>query len=193
VKFKMAEKSLFAILLRSSWWMSFAAAGAVLLVARLVLPEQYVIGGAMAALPFIGIGCVTAWRQLRAPSAARVAATLKIVEAMSWREFSAAIEDAFVRDGYAVKRPGGAAADFELTRAGRLSLVCCKRWKAASAGIEALRELQAAREAREAQEAIYVAIGGVTGQARQYATKNQLRLIEGVELAQLLRAVRRAK
>jgi len=29
VKFKMAEKSLFAILLRSSWWVSFAIAAGV--------------------------------------------------------------------------------------------------------------------------------------------------------------------
>ena len=64
MKFKMAERSLFAILLRSSCWVSFAIAAGVVLVARIALPEQYVIGGAMAAIPFLGIGFVTAWRQL---------------------------------------------------------------------------------------------------------------------------------
>jgi restriction system protein len=193
VKFKMAEKSLFAILLRSSWWMSFAAAAAVVLVARLVLPEQYVIGGAMAALPFIGIGLVTAWRQLRAPSATRVAATLKAVEAMSWREFSKALEDAFRRDGYAIARIGASAADFQMTRAGRTSLVNCKRWKAASTGVESLRDLEALKDARDAQEGIYVAIGGVTDNARRYAAEKKLRILEGVELSQLMRDVPRAK
>ncbi len=189
----MAEKSLFAILLRSSWWVSFAAAAGVLLVARIVLPEQYMIGGMMAAIPFVGIGVVTGWRQLRAPSAARVASTLEAVDAMSWREFSGAMDDAFRRDGYAVTRLGGNAADFELIKAGRRSVVMCKRWKAASTGIEPLRELDAAKEARDAHEGIYVAVGGVTDNARRYAVTKNLRVLEGTELAQLLRDVRRAK
>ncbi len=193
MKFKMAEKSLFAILLRSSWWVSFAAAAGVLGIARIVLPEQYMIGGMMAAIPFLGIGVVTAWRQLRAPSAARIASTLEVLDAMSWREFSSAIEDAFRRDGYAVTRIGGSATDFELIKAGRKSLVMCKRWKAASTGIEPLRELDAAKEARDAHDGIYVAVGGVTDNARRYAVRQNLRVIEGTELAQLLRDVRRVK
>ena len=193
MKFRMAEKSVFAILLRSSWWVSFAVAAGVLVLARIVLPEQYVVGGVMAAIPFVGIGFVTAWRQLRAPSAARVASTLEVVDAMSWREFSSAIEAAFRRDGYAVTRLDGNAADFALTREGRVSLVVCKRWKAASTGIEPLRELDAAKEARGAHEGIYVAAGGVTDNARRYAAGNRLRVLEGTELAQLLRDVRRAK
>jgi len=192
VKFKMAEKSLFAILLRSSWWVSFAIAAGVMLVARAVLPEQYVVGGMLAALPFLGIGVVTAWRQLRAPSAARVASALEAVEAMSWREFSGALEDAFRRDGYVTRRLEGSAADFEMTRAGRTSLVSCRRWKARSTGAESLRDLCALKEARDAHEGIYVAIGGVTENARRYAAEKKLRVLEGVELAQLMQGVPRA-
>jgi len=44
-----------------------------------------------------------------------------------------AIEHAFRREGYGVTRTRG-TADFELTRAGRISLVGCKRWKAARTG-----------------------------------------------------------
>jgi restriction system protein len=189
----MAEKSLFAILLRSAWWVSFAIAGGVMLVARLVLPDQYMIGGAMAAIPFLGIGFITGWRQLQAPSAARVAATLKIVESMSWRDFSTALDESFRRDGFATKRLDSGAADLELTKAGRTSLVNCKRWKAASTGIESLRDLDQLKEARDAYEGIYVAVGGFTDNARRYATGKKLRLLEGVELAQLMRDVVRAR
>ena len=193
MKFRMAEKSLFAILLRSSWWVSFAISAGIVLVARVVLPEQYAAGGMLAAIPFAGIGFVTAWRQLRAPNAARVAAAIKEIESMSWRVFSSALEDAFRRDGYAIKRLEGSSADFEMTKAGRTSLVSCKRWKAASTGIEPLRELVALAKARDAHEGIHIALGGVTENARRYAAENKLRLLGGAELAQLMPGEQRAK
>jgi restriction system protein len=186
MKLKMAENSLFAILLRSSWWISFGIAAGVAVAALMLLPGQYAIGGALGAAPFVVIGTMAAWRQLRAPSATRVAATVEAVAAMSWRDFSAALEDAFRRDGYAVTRLSGPATDFELTRGGRTSLVSCKRWKAANTGIEPLRELHEARRAREAQEGIYVADGGVTDNARKFASGNGIRIIQGAELARLL-------
>ena len=189
----MAEKSLFAILLRSSWWVSFAIAAGIALVARVVLPEQYAVGGMLAAIPFAGIGFVTAWRQLRAPNAARVAAAIKEIESMSWRVFSSTLEDAFRRDGYAIKRLEGSSADFEMTKAGRTSLARCKRWKAASTGIEPLRELVALAKARDAHEGIHIALGGVTENARRYAAENKLRLLGGAELAQLMPGEQRAK
>ena len=193
MKLKMAENSLFAILLRSPWWMSFGIAAGIAVVAHLLLPEKYAIAGALGGTPFIVIGAIAAWRQLRAPSTARVTSTLEAVGAMSWRDFSNALEDAFRRDGYAVTRLPGGQADLELDKAGRTSLVSCKRWKAASTGVEPLRDLTRARDAREAQEGIYVAVGGVTDNARRFATENRIRVIHGPELAQMLRGVAREK
>ena len=60
---------------------------------------------------------------------------------------------------------------------GRLTLVVCRRWKAASTGVEPLRELQAAGRAREAQELVYVAAGDITEQARGFAQANGIRLV----------------
>lgn len=183
----MSENSLFAILLRSSWWISFAIAIGVLLAARMLLPDKYFVAGATIALPFLGIGCYTGWRQLRAPRASRVAADLQAIEAMSWRTFSGVLEDALRGDGYMTRALKEGAADFELTRGGRTSLLCGKRWKAASTGVDWLRELDTLKVAREADEAIYVAIGGITDKARRYAAEHRIRLIEGAALAQLLR------
>ncbi len=193
MKFRMSEKSLFAILLRSPWWVSIAVAACIALVARMALPEQFMYGGMLAAIPFLGIGIVAAWRQLRSPNAARVAAAIDAVGSMSWREFSSALENAFRRDGYETRRLNGSAADFEMTRAGRSSLVSCKRWKAASTGVEPLRDLDAAMNARKADDGIYVAVGGVTENARRFAAEKRLRVLEGVELANLIGVVRRAR
>jgi restriction system protein len=180
----MHENSLFAVLLRSPWWISIAIALGLAAAARLVLPDLYAI---FVGLPFLVIGTYAGWKQLRAPSAAKVANALEAARAMAWTDFSRAIEDAFRRDGYKVSRLSGKDADFEMTKAGRVSLVSCKRWKAARTGIEPLRELDAARRAREAHEAIYVAAGEISDNARAFAAAKNIRLAHGAELARLLR------
>ena len=186
MKWKMNENSLFAILLRSSWWISFAIAGAVTAIAVALLPEAYRYLGAMTGLPFLVIGCMAAWKQWQAPSTARVENTLAAVRAMSWPEFSSALEAAYRQQGYAVSAVDGAAANFEIIKGGRVALVSCKRWKVAHTGIDALSGLLAVKEARDAHECIYVAAGEVTANARAFAIKHAIKLVGGPELAQLL-------
>jgi restriction system protein len=182
--FKPKENSLFAILLRSQWWVSALVAVAAIALIRLIVPTMYAVA---AALPFIAIALYVGWRELREPSGRRVARTLEALRAMNADEFAGAMEAAFKVDGYTVKRLG-AQADFELERASRNTLVVCKRWKATRTGVEPLRELDAARKAREAHECIYVAAGEITGQARAFAAEKNIRLIGAVELAKKVQA-----
>jgi restriction system protein len=170
-------------LLRSPWWASGLVAAGIFAVVRFFLPAAFAL---FASLPFIVIALYVAWQALRAPSSARIAATLERVRAMSWDEFSAAIEQAFRRDGYTVSRVA-AGADFELVQGSRSTLVACKRWKAHTTGIEPLRELEEARRAREAAACIFVATGEVTAQARAFAAGRNIRLLEGAELAQKMK------
>jgi restriction system protein len=183
MKLRMHENSLFAILLRSQWWISIAIALGLTTVATFFLPKVY---AAFVGLPFLVIGAIAGWRQLRLPSAARVERTLEAVRAMSWGDFSAAIEDAFRRDGYTVIRLNGAAADFELTKAGRVALAACKRWKVARTGIEPLRDLYAAKRERDAHECIYVAAGEISDGARAFAAEKSIRVVQPVDLARML-------
>lgn len=188
----MSENSLFAHLLRSPWWISLAVAAALVLAARFVLPAQYV-GYALAfAVPFLITAAMAAWKQRDVPSEARVSATLEAVTAMPWRDFSSLMEQALLRDGNVVTRTTG-AADFTLLKAGRTVLFSCKRWKAASHGIEALRELDALRRTQDAREAIYVATGTISDSALRFASEHKIKLIRAVELTRLLRLPRRAK
>ena len=150
MQFKMSQNSLFAILLRSSWWVSFLTAAGIALLGRILFHGDYFSYAVALTLPFIVIGFIAAWRQKDVPGATRIAETVEAVSAMSWREFSALMEKAFERDGFKVTRANG-TVDFVLEKEGRTSVVCCKRWKAQSQGIEPLRELEAAREAREAR------------------------------------------
>ncbi len=184
-KLKMNDNSLFAILLRSSWWISAALAAALFAVFRLLLPDTFAPYAFFVALPIIVIASYAAWQQLRAPAASAVASTLERVRAMSWQEFSAALEASYRREGYVVERIAAGGADFALTKDGRVTLVGCKRWKVARTGIEPLRELAAAKAAREAHDCVYVATGEVTENARAFATQSGIRLLPEAELVRM--------
>lgn len=183
MKLEMAKNSVFAILLRSPWWISFLVAGVLFALVRLAIPEIYAV---FATLPFLVIGSYAAWQQFRAPSAARVAATLEALRGLSWEDFAAQLAAAFRADGFEVSAASGKAADFELIKARRITLVACKRWKAARTGVEPLRELLAAKEAREAHECVYVATGEVSETARAFATAQNIRFLLGADLVRLL-------
>jgi restriction system protein len=142
MKLKMSDKSLFAVLLRSPWWISLLITLAIAGAARAALPTEYWITGAMGATPFFVIAVVAAWKQWQTPSPAATAQTLETATAMPWRDFAQSLEDALRLDGYEVERLGSknstnSAADFCLTRHGRTVLMSCKRWKAASHGAAA--------------------------------------------------------
>lgn len=186
MKLKFAKNSLFAILLRSPWWISLLIVAGIALVSVALLPAPYVPFGVIGGFPFLVIGIMAAWRQRHAPSPARTAETLGRAAAMSWRDFSGVIERAFMRQGYTVTRLNGTAADFSLLKSGRVTLVSCKRWKAASHGVEALRELGAARQAQGADECSYISLVPVTENARRYAAEQGIQLMFQGELAQLL-------
>jgi restriction system protein len=186
MQWRFNENSLFAILLRSPWWISVAIACAVAAIALALLPEAYRIFGAVSGLPFLVIGCIAAWKQWEAPSSTRIDKTIAAVRAMSWVEFSRAMESAYRRQGYGVSAISGNAADFEITKEGRTALVHCKRWKVARTGVEALSALHEMKEARDANECIYVAAGEITDNARIFAAKHGIKLVGGPELARLL-------
>ena len=186
MQWKMNENSLFAILLRSSWWISAAVAILLGAFALAVLPAQWRAFGFFAGAPFAVIAVIALSRQLRAPSAKRVGATLEAVRAMSWGAFADALQQGYRRDGYEVTRIDAGAADFEIAKEGRRSVVCGRRWKAARTGLAPLEELVALREAREAREAIYVLGGELSDPARAFAAKERVTLVGGADLAKLL-------
>lgn len=187
---KMAPNSLFAILLRSPWWISLAIAGAMGLAGAALLPDSLRVAGALSGLPFAIIGTVAAVRQARQPSAARVAETEQALAAMAWPAFAALLEQAFRRDGWTVQPGRTAAVDFEISRQGRRTLVSARRWKSARTGQEALRALQSAREAAEAApDALYIGLGELSDAARPFAAQHRIAIWQAPELAQALRGL----
>ena len=183
----MSEKSLFAVLLRSPWWVSFAVAVAVGIAGFMLLPERFKTVGALSGMPFVVIGSMAFWRQMRAPNPERIEATLQALAALSSRDFLTALEAGYREEGYAVARMTADGADLLISKAGRTSLVNCKRWKAATHGVGPLRELGFAVTANDAGQGIYVAQNALSQAAQTYASKNSIRVLSGSGLAQLTR------
>lgn len=186
MKWKMSQNSLYAVLLRSPWWASLLVVLVIVLACGALLPAAYRPFGMAGALPFLGIGLYRAWQQGKAPNPKRVAQALERAGGMSWRDFSALLQQVYKHRGYDVALLPGPAADLKLTFSGRITLVSCKRWKAAAHGIEPLRELVAAKQSQDADGCTYVSLGAVSEQAQRFAKENGILLVSGQELASLI-------
>jgi restriction system protein len=178
MKFQMAPNSLFAVLLRNPWWISFLLAAVISLLCAALLPKELVVFGILGVIPFLVIGFIALKRQWNAPSSAAIEAERARLGGLSWRDFSAELEAKFAKQGYAVERLAGGkadgAADFRLTKNGQTTIVAAKRYKAATHGVDALEALVGEREALGADKAIYVCLGALSEQAQKYAKDNQV-------------------
>ena len=185
----MAKNSLFAILLRSPWWISAVIALAIVGAGIALLPLEFRVIGVLSALPFVVIAVIAAKRQWHVPSAARVADVQQALASMPWPAFAALLERAFERDGYTVQRHKTGAVDFELERRGRRTLVSAKRWKSARTGLEPLRTLQAACNGEDAPDALYIGLGPISDNARPFAAEHRIAIWQAAELTRALRGL----
>ncbi len=178
-----AKESLFDFLKRSPWWLSVVIAIGLAASLQMFLPMVFAL---FAALPFVVIGGYAAWRQRGTPGEAKAVRILDRVRAMNREEFSALVEDAYRREGYAVSAHAGDAADLELRKGGRTTLLACRRWKTAQTGIGPVRELREAAVALGASGSAYCAAGEISETARRYAAAQSIELLDGKALAKLL-------
>lgn len=186
MKFKMSEKSLFATLLRSPWWVSFLVMTAVALVAGALLPEAYKVAGMLGAFPFFVIGVMAAWRQRNAIGPDRIAVLVEEARSMGWRDFSILVEEGLRHQGFEVSRLEQGPADFQIRKNGKTTLVSAKRWKAATLGAEHLRDMLAARESMEASSCTCMSLGTFSQSAIELADKTPMQLLGPSSVAQLL-------
>jgi restriction system protein len=185
---KMAQNSLFSILMRSPWWISVAIGFAFVGISKLVLPDAYWIFGAFGSLAFFVIGIMAFFKQWKLPSADRVSQVTEKVANLSWKDFSEKLERSFVHDGYAVKRIEG-AADFVVTKNGRVGIVCAKRWKAAQQSEEIVQALYSAKETYGAADCTIITLGLLSEKAKRFADAHRVDVMQGPGIAQLMNLV----
>lgn len=181
--FKMAEGSLFAMLLRSSWWYSASIGLLILGIGFVVAGGQYLILGIAGSLPFFGIAGYAGHKQFKLPSKKRIIEVAQQAQEMRSGQIAEIVLRRYVENGYESSTFRGNGADIELTRGYRKVLLCSKRFKVGNTGVEPLKQLVAAGEKVEATSYLYVALGGISAAARSYANQNNIELIQAGELA----------
>lgn len=186
MQLKMSENSLFAVLLRSPWWYSLLIGAGIVGVAFAILHPQHVIYGITLAIPFFVLAVIACYRRMGQPSAQKTAATVQWIRTARAREFMRAVAAAYSEAGYQTMPYKGNAADLQLERDGRVTLVSCKRAKAATTGLDALRELVTAGEQKEASALILATLGELTSEARAFADENRIEILDGGHLAALI-------
>lgn len=112
-----------------------------------------------------------------------------------WQEFELLLSEAFRRQGYTVEHTGetgpDGGIDQRLFKDGEQTLVQCKHWKSQQVGVKIIRELLGVMTSESAQHGIVVTSGSFTPDARDFATRNNIRLINGRNLERLIREVQR--
>lgn len=118
------------------------------------------------------------------------------IRELSWREFEQLLATAYERQGYRVTDTGlthgpgspDGGVDLILERDGNRYLVQCKQWKARKAGVKIARELYGLVASEQADGGILITSGQYTQEARNFAEKISLKLIDGPKLEKLIQS-----
>jgi restriction system protein len=110
---------------------------------------------------------------------------------LTWREFERRVADMYRDDGFTVEETGGGGADggvdLQLRKNGRTTIVQCKKWRSFKVGVRPVRELYGVMVAEKADRAVFVSSGIYTQEALEFARGKPLDLIDGAQLATMLK------
>lgn len=180
----MSQNSLFAILLRSPWWYSALIGFVFIAISLAFFGGQYLLLGIFGAIPFFGVAGHVGYKQSKLPSQKRVSEVEAQARGMRSSQIAQKIAQSYTDARFDSEVFKGDAADLMLIRGNRTYLLCTNRFKVGNTGVEPLKQLVAAGEKAEATGYLYVALGGVSAAAKDYAEQNDVELIQASRLAQ---------
>jgi len=181
----MAQGSLFAILLRSTWWYSILIGLVIIALCTAITDAQYLVLSTTVGLPFLVIGGYAGFKQLQQPSKKRVLAVIEEAKKMQALAVAQKIAANYISKGYESNIYKGNGAELELKLGQQKLLVSTKRLKAANTGIEPLKSLVAVGEKVDATGYLYVTLGEVTDTAVDYAQQNRIEIVQSSRFASL--------
>ncbi len=156
---------------------------------------------AAGAAPWVSAGVLLMWigaeikKRVRGLRLDRQTGAASIRE-LGWREFEALLSEAFRRQGFTAEHTGSSGpdggVDHRLIKAGAVTLVQCKHWKAQQVGVKIVRELLGVVSSERAQSGVVITSGTFTSDAAEFASKNPIRLIDGRELVAMIGEVQKS-
>lgn len=201
------RESLVDALLVLPWWVSVVVAATAYALLAFAAPRyfasnQYTAGigivaknhASLVAGFFLFIGISSLIRALFIKRKFNNLASIEHVRQLPWRQFESIVGEAFRRRGYAVMEnavdgPDG-GIDLVLRKDGAKFYVQCKQWKQTQVGVKPIRELNGVIAAGDAAGGFFVVSGEYTEDARDFARKCAIELIDGPALAEMIAQAR---
>jgi restriction system protein len=206
------DERILDLLIAAPWWVSVALSATTFILLRYIAPAfipagsvssstyvlKGILGGVRSVAPLVAlvllfpapVAAIRQWREHRLFDAQR---DLTSIRALPWRRFETLVAEAYRRQGYAVHGNSGdgpdGGVDLMLKKNGNLVLVRCKQWKAFRVGVRVVREMYGIMTAKHAHGAIVITSGLFTQEARAFAEGKPIDLIEGRQLAELVRGL----
>lgn len=159
------------------------------LIATIAMLLQYI-----APIAFLVGAGVSFWRRSHGIHLHRRALIggAHAIDAMSWAEFEMLVGQSFRELGYSVsdnpvRGPDG-GIDLVLSKGDEQFLVQCKQWRSKTVGASVVRELFGVLTARGSAGGFVVTSGQFTAEAKTFAAKCRIELIDGDRLSRMIGA-----
>ena len=136
------------------------------------------------------------WRAWRDRTLVRKLRSIDALRAMGWRQFEILMRRVFEEQGYRAERIGGDGADggvdIVLRKGEQVVLVQCKQWKTRQVTVGVIRELLGVIALEGAHGGIVVTCGVFTKDARDFAARANITLLDGMAVLRLADGVQLA-
>lgn len=199
------DENILVLLSQFPWWVSIFVGIAVYVGLKFVIPSitfenPFFKGMAQGAprlawlsLLFLLPAAVSAFGSIRKRRLLDHQSGIESIRSLSWKEFEELLAEAYRRQGYAVQEnsflaPDG-GVDLQIQKNGNLYLVQCKQWRTFKVGVKVVREMFGLMTAQCANGVIIVTSGMFTQEAKNFAAGKPIDLVEGNQLADLVRNV----
>ena len=200
------NQGLFNFLTERPWWFSVITAAVTYIALAWILPsiqfESPFYKGFASALPNMAgytafilllpapISAFNSWRKRQLLDKQK---GIESIRSLSWREFEEIVAEVFRRKGYSVAENTSLGSDggidVALKKNGDLTIVQCKQWRTQKVGVSVVREMYGVMVASQAVSVIIITSGLFTQDAQSFATGKPIELIEGSQLASLVKSV----
>ncbi|MBK8992969.1 MAG: restriction endonuclease [Gammaproteobacteria bacterium] len=203
------QESILEVLMQCPWWVSVIVSVASYIGLAVALPSvefksvpfQAMANGiapmaAYVALIFLIPAPISAFNAWRKRELVDRQTGIQSIRALNWKQFEELVAEAYRRTGYTVvENPGKGAdggVDIRLRKDGQLHLVQCKQWQLQKVGVNVVREMLGLMTAESAASAIVICSGIFTQEAKNFAERKAIDLVDGAQLESLIGQVRRA-
>ena len=198
------KKTLVDELLSLPWWLNLILAAIAYVTLKYGLPNTNFSTSTFKALSnafssmagiiamlFVLFACVSAFNSWRKGELLKRHTDVTSSKNLTWREFEYLVSETYRRQGYQVSENPSAGPDggidLILKKNNDTVFVQCKHWQSKNVGVGVIRELLGVITAEKATGGIVVCSGEFTAEARVFAKANNIELINGAKLYNLIK------